>query len=125
MRQIMSKHSEQHRTLINLLRCGTISHDERLPEDDTFDYQAEAEAYGVGDFNANTGTGVEPVYAARETHKRAPASNDLLPLVLQNFESSLAGFSRLSVPPKNVVINVSRDVEIDRDEGDNGAWPHA
>lgn len=33
--------------------------------------------------------------------------------------SPSAGFSRLSVPPKNVVINVSRDVEIDRDEGDS------
>jgi hypothetical protein len=25
----------------------------------------------------------------------------------------------MSVPPKNVVINVSRDVEIDRDEGES------
>jgi hypothetical protein len=127
-RQIMSKHSEQHRTLINLLReRGTISHDERLPEDDVFDDQAHAEAYGVGDYNVNTGSkgrstdtaeyghayqpdkrrgtdeedeafatalgeplyiraqlpaGVEPVYGARETHERSPASNALLPLVV-------------------------------------------
>ncbi|KAJ9096427.1 hypothetical protein QFC21_005249 [Naganishia friedmannii] len=51
-RMMMSQHSEQHRTLIDLLReRGTIGHDERLPEDDIFDDQAEAEAYGVGDFH--------------------------------------------------------------------------
>ncbi|KAJ9106751.1 hypothetical protein QFC19_003063 [Naganishia cerealis] len=167
-RIIMSKHSEQHRTLIDLLReRGTISYAERLPEDDIFDDQAEAEAYGVGDYHATTTgskgrstdtaqleetyhhdarrggvhdeddeafatalgeplylqaqlpAGVEPVYGARETTERVPVSNDLLPHVLQNFDSPAAGFSRLSVPPKNVVINVSRDVEIDRDEGDS------
>ncbi|KAJ9114295.1 hypothetical protein QFC22_005747 [Naganishia vaughanmartiniae] len=158
-RQIMSKHSEQHRTLIDLLReRGTISHDERLPEDDVFDEEAEAEAYGLGEYNLSVGSsyqpdkkrgadeedeafatalgeplhilarlpaGVEPVYRAREIHERAPATIDLLPLV--NFESPAGrfqwyyspGFSRLSVPPKNVVINVSRDVEINRDEGDS------
>ncbi|KAJ9106741.1 hypothetical protein QFC19_003053 [Naganishia cerealis] len=167
-RIIMSKHSEQHRTLIDLLReRGTISYAERLPEDDIFDDQAEAEAYGVGDYHATTTgskgrstdtaqleetyhhdarrggvhdeddeafatalgeplylqaqlpAGVEPMYGARETTERVPVSNDLLPHVLQNFDSPAAGFSRLSVPPKNVVINVSRDVEIDRDEGDS------
>lgn len=44
----MSKHSEQHRTLIDLLReRGTISQDERLPEDDLFENDGAAEAYGI------------------------------------------------------------------------------
>lgn len=46
-RMMMSKHSEQHRTLIDLLReRGTLGQDERVPEDDIFDDEAEAEARG-------------------------------------------------------------------------------
>ncbi|KAJ9114294.1 hypothetical protein QFC22_005746 [Naganishia vaughanmartiniae] len=164
-RMMMSQHSEQHRTLIDLLReRGTISHDERLPEDDIFDDQAEAESgYSVGAYHnrsrrndkdsdtigyvgawqqdadrtidaqdeafatalgeplhlqAQLPAGVEPVYGAREIVERGPIRNALLPLILQNFDSPAVGFSRLSVPPLNVVINVSRDVEIDREDGD-------
>lgn len=43
----MSKHSEQHHTLIDLLReRGTIGRHERVPEDDIFDDEADAEAFG-------------------------------------------------------------------------------
>ncbi|KAJ9127395.1 hypothetical protein QFC24_000802 [Naganishia onofrii] len=165
-RLIMSKHSEQHRTLIDLLReRGTISQDGRLPEDDLFENNGAAEAYGIeshvfrssrndqdssntirydGSSQQDAGrerdpedeafatalgeplylqaqlpAGVEPVYGAREMVERGPVRNDLLPQILQNFESPAAGFSRLSVPPMNVVINVSRNVEIDCDHDDN------
>lgn len=43
----MSKHSEQHHTLIDLLReRGTLGQHERVPEDDVFEDEAEAEAFG-------------------------------------------------------------------------------
>ena len=49
----MSKHSEQHHILIDLLReRGTIGRHERVPEDDVFEDEAEAEnsgrRYGAG-----------------------------------------------------------------------------
>ncbi|KAJ9114293.1 hypothetical protein QFC22_005745 [Naganishia vaughanmartiniae] len=162
---MMSRHSEQHRTLIDLLReRGTISHHERLPEDDVFEDEEAAEAYRVVNYASNNArqgrsidtteygeayqpgarrradkedetfatalgeplyspaqlpAGVEPVYGGRDTVERGPNINDRLPLVLQNFDSPAAGFSRITVPPKNVVINVSRDVEIDREDGDS------
>jgi hypothetical protein len=101
-RMMMSKHSEQHRTLIDLLReRGTIGANERVPEDDIFDDEAEAEARGVGQYGAGSGgtsaavsrkfedqatfatalapgdmpVNVEPVYGARETSERVPVSN--------------------------------------------------
>lgn len=44
-RMMMSKHSEQHRTLIDLLReRGTLGVDERVPEDDIFEDEEAAEA---------------------------------------------------------------------------------
>ena len=46
-RMLMSKHSEQHHTLIDLLReRGTIGRHERVPEDDIFDDEADAGAFG-------------------------------------------------------------------------------
>lgn len=186
-RMMMSKHSEQHRTLIDLLReRGTLGQDERVPEDDIFDDEAEAEARGFvqgygGPGGKDEGTfatalaeprvvyapGLHagfvppvsaPVHGARVGGERGTNNNvphvvsirglkqwdrrwlivwrvsvaklrvssgyvHLLLSRTQDANISLvpAGFSRMSVPPKNVVINVSRDVEIDRDEGESSA----
>jgi hypothetical protein len=53
-RMMMSQHSEQHRTLIDLLReRGTIGQHERLPEDAIFEDEDAAEAYRLRDYTSN------------------------------------------------------------------------
>jgi hypothetical protein len=48
-KMLMSKHSEQHHTLIDLLReRGTLGREERVPEDDIFEDEEIAGTYGRG-----------------------------------------------------------------------------
>lgn len=46
-KMLMSKHSEQHHTLIDLLReRGTLGREERVPEDDIFEDEEDTGTYG-------------------------------------------------------------------------------